>query len=174
MKVGDQFFTTTTLSTTDNPGVVYQPGWVLTLQEEMDGTSLFYAVDFSGRRFVVGSHNGVATDVLVEVELFRRAVARGYRGHPNFFSKGYNRILEMQLKVVMENRQTFMTSEEALDKAVQLDSEMEAIGVFDSMYEQHRNSRDAYLNMAELLSRLERLVVQYNKESKEVYPEYHK
>ncbi|QEM42065.1 hypothetical protein [Pseudomonas phage vB_PaeM_PS119XW] len=174
MKVGDQFYTTTTLRTQDNPNVTYHPGWVLTLEKEMEGTTLFIGVDSCGRRFVVGPHNGVATDIPVDPELFRRAVARGYDGSPEFFRKGYNRILEMQLKVAMEGRQIFMISDEALDKAIQLDSEMESIGVFDPMYEQHKASRDAYLNMAEILNKLESLVVTYREESRLLFPEYHK
>ena len=167
MKVGDQFFSSGTLLTQDNPDVMYYAGTVLTLKSEMPSTDLFIGVDDSGRRFVVGPHNGRATDVDVHTDLFRVAVGLGYTGDPEYFAKGYNRIVELQLKKAIEGLRWCTSSGMALDQAEHFDECLAATSQKDVTYAQLKASRDAYLHYAEVLEKVERLVLQYKKESAE-------
>lgn len=167
MQTGQLFFNTVTLTSPDAVNKVFKPGTVLTISHEIDPG--IWEASTDSATFVVTPDSGIAVDAdEINVDLFRRAVALGYRLDPSYFAPGYNRLMEFKLDLSDKRCGFMMNSDEALELAIVHQANLD---ILDPHREKDRDyavrliqSRDDALAYAERLEQFERLVKTYIKD----------
>lgn len=167
MQPGQLFFNTCEV---ESPDVIFAVGSVGVLDHEIEPN--YWEAKFDSKIVVVSPEHGIAVDKEnINVNLFRRAVALGYRGDPAYFLPGFNKLLEYKLDVSEKEYGFIMSVDDAIDKARQYDSDLlggKNIGD-PRLVNCITDLRDGVIVYAERLEELAQLVKRYIQE--QPYPQ---